>query len=208
MNHPHAFGASMVVALVAAATLAPAAAPKSYSVDPARSRATIQVGKSGPLSFAAGHTHEVVANRITGQMRIDPVDVAQSTVRVTIDASRLTVTGKGESADDVPKVQATMDGEEVLDVKRHPTIAFESTSVSVKRKTADAIETIVSGKLTLHGVTRQISVPVTARVNAEGVSASGQFPVKQTDYGIKPVSVGGVVSVKDTVTIAFTVVGR
>jgi hypothetical protein len=32
--------------------------------------------------------------------------------------------------------------------------------------------------------------------------------LKQTDYGIKPVSVGGVVSVKDAVEIDFTIVGR
>jgi hypothetical protein len=38
------------------------------------------------------------------------------------------------------------------------------------------------------------------------VTATGRFALKQTDYGIRPVSVGGVVSVKDSVDISFTIV--
>jgi hypothetical protein len=36
--------------------------------------------------------------------------------------------------------------------------------------------------------------------------ASGRFVVKQTDYGITPISVGGVVKVKDQLDITFEVV--
>jgi YceI-like domain len=62
--------------------------------------------------------------------------------------------------------------------------------------------------LTLRGVTRAIAVPVEGRLEGQMLTATGRFSVKQTDYGIKPVSVGGVVSVKDTVNIAFTIVAR
>ena len=53
-----------------------------------------------------------------------------------------------------------------------------------------------------------MSVPVAARIEASGLTASGRFALKQTDYGITPVSIGGVVSVKDTLNISFTIVGK
>src|ERR1700722_10320978 len=93
------------------------AASRSYTIDSSQSSATIEVGKTGAFSFAAGHTHEVIAPAIAGTITDD---TARSNVRLTIDASLLKVTGKGESADDVPKVQATMLGAQVLDVQHYP----------------------------------------------------------------------------------------
>jgi polyisoprenoid-binding protein YceI len=183
-------------------------AARSYTIDSSRSSATIEVGKAGVFSFAAGHTHEVVAPSITGTIAVDISDPAQSNVRVTIDASALKVTGKGEPADDVPKVQETMSGTQVLDVQRYPQITFASTSVAFKNYTGAALDVVVTGQLTLHNVTRSIVVPVAIRLEGDTVTATGRFPVKQTDYGIRPVSVGGVVSVKDVLNISFTIVGR
>ena len=44
--------------------------------------------------------------------------------------------------------------------------------------------------------------------DGDALTATGHFAVKQTEYGIKPVSVGGVVSVKDAVDVSFTIAGR
>src|SRR5438105_8332142 len=71
---------------------------RSYRIDASRSSATIEVGKSGVLSFVAGHTHEVLAPSIAGTIVVDFNDPARSNVRVTIDASALKVSGKGEPA--------------------------------------------------------------------------------------------------------------
>ena len=182
--------------------------PRSYTIDPARSRATVEVGKSGVFSFAAGHTHEVEAKTIAGTLTVDVDDPAQSTVRITVDASALRVTGKGESADDVPKVQETMAGAQVLDVRSFPTITFASTSIAVKGRTATTLETIVSGQLTIRNKAHPISVPVTVHLDGQTLSATGRFPVKQSEFGIKPVSVAGVVSVKDTVNVSFAIEAR
>jgi polyisoprenoid-binding protein YceI len=184
------------------------AGTRSYTVDPARSRATIAVGKSGVFSFAAGHTHEVVAPAIAGTMRVDVDNPSQSSVQITLDAAALKVTGKGESADDVPKVQETMAGPQVLDVHRFPKMTFASSSIEVTSRTGAALQAKVTGELRLRDVARTISVPVSVRIEGATLTASGTFPVKQTDYGIKPVSVGGVVSVKDAVNVSFTIVGR
>jgi polyisoprenoid-binding protein YceI len=193
---------------MATAAIVRGAPARSYAIDPGRSRATIEVGKSGVLSFAAGHRHEVVASGISGAITVDLDDPARSTAHVTIDASALKVTGKGESADDVPKVQATMSSAQVLDVQRYPQITFAATSIALKSNQAATLDGIVTGQLTLHNVSRAITVPVVARIEGQTLSVTGRFPVKQTDYGIQPVSVGGVVSVKDTVNVSFTIVAH
>jgi polyisoprenoid-binding protein YceI len=197
------FGCGVLVAAVIRG-----ADTRTYTIDSGRSRATIEVGKSGLLSFAAGHTHEVVASAIAGTMAVDVDSPGRSTVRVTIDASSLKVTGKGESADDVPKVQETMAGQQVLDVQRYPTISFASTSVVVKSHTGPVLDTLVTGQLTIRNATHTISVPVSVRLEGDTVTATGRWSVKQSDYGIKPVSVGGVVSVKDALNISFSIVGH
>ena len=127
---------------------------------------------------------------------------------MTIDVSTLKVSGKGESADDLPKAQATMMGPQVLNVEHYPTITFVITSLAIKTNQETRLDGVVTGRLTLRDVTRTIRVPVTARLEGETLIATGRFALKQTDYGIKPVSVGGVVSVKDTVNISFDIVGR
>src|ERR1700674_609253 len=101
-----------------------------------------------------------------------------------------------------------MSGAQVLDVQRYPKITFASTSVAVKTQTAVTLDAMVTGQLTLHNVTRSISAPVTVRREGNTLTATGRFSVKQTEYGIKPVSVGGVVSVKDAVNVIFTIGGR
>jgi polyisoprenoid-binding protein YceI len=195
------------IGMIAMVVFVRGAGARSFTIDAGQSRATVEVGKSGVFSFA-GHTHEVEARAVTGTVTVDMDDPARSTVRVAIDASAMKVTGKGESADDVPKVQETMSGAQVLDVQKYPKITFASTSVAVKSRTGATLETNVTGQLTIRNVARTISVPVSVRIDGQTLTASGRFPVKQTEYAIKPVTVGGVVSVKDAVNITFTIVGR
>ncbi len=193
------------LAFAAAAGLL-AAGPRTYTVDTQRSRALIDVGKSGAFSFA-GHTHEVEAPLSSGVVHLDADTLSRSDVRLEFNAAAMRVTGKGESADDVPKVTETMLGEQVLDVKKYPSIVFESTAVTGKGA-PPSMDLSVAGKLTIRGTTRQVTAPVAVKVDGATLTATGRLSFKQTDFGIKPVSVGGVVKVKDELTINFTIAAR
>jgi len=176
-----------------------AAGPRTFTVDPGRSRATIDVGKTGLFSFA-GHTHEVEAPLTSGVIHLDPDAPSRSDVRLEFSAAAMRVTGKGEPPDDVPKVTETMLGEMVLDAKTYPAITFESTRVSPKNE--------VTGNLTIHGVTQPVTAPVALKVDGATLTATGKFSIKQSDFGIRPISVGGVVKVKDELNITFTIAAR
>jgi polyisoprenoid-binding protein YceI len=81
------------------------------------------LGQTGIASFA-GHEHEVAARSFEGRVIADREDLSRSSVEVTFDASALKVIVQGEPVEDVPKVQAEMQGPKVLDAARFPTIRF------------------------------------------------------------------------------------
>jgi len=184
------------------------AMPVAYHVDPAKSRVTIAVGKAGALSFIAGHTHEVSGPIESGTVDLDPDDPSRSHVRLVIAASALEISGADEPPDDRPKVQQAMQSDKVLDVARHRRITFESTGITTKRRTGAALDLVVAGRLTIRDVTQPVTAPVHVEVANGQLIASGRFAIKQTAFGIEPISVGGVVAVKDTLDIAFSIAAR
>lgn len=184
-----------------------AAAERVYAVDPAASLMSIAVGKSGLFKFA-GHTHEVVAPVAEGRVTADADSLATSTVTLVFRSSELKVTGKGEPAGDVPKVQEAMLGPKVLDAARFPAIEFRSTAVAGTSRGPGAWDVEVRGDLTLHGVTRGVVLPMRVELTPDTLLAEGTTTLKQRDFGIKPLSVAGVVNVKDELRLDFRITAR
>lgn len=193
-----------VLAVLAAAPAA--AAPRTYVVDPAGSSVLIHVGKSGAFSFA-GHTHEVAAPAVSGEVIADPADLGASRVSLTFEAGALKVLPEKEPAGDAPKVQEAMRGPKVLDVARFPTITFKSQRVS-GREAGGAYDLEVTGEMSLHGVTRALTLPVHVEVAGDTLTATGKAVLRHDHFGMQPVSVAGVVKVKNEIAIDFRFVAH
>jgi polyisoprenoid-binding protein YceI len=180
----------------------------TFTVDPAATRVTIRVGKAG-LFAVVGHTHEVVAPAVAGTISVNQTDIGRSGVMLEFDATALKMTGTGEPVDDLPEVQRVMMSERVLDVRQYPKITFQSRRVQVGRRVGDRVTLQLDGDLTLHGVTRPVTVPVDLHLSADSLVAEGTVTVRQTDFGIRPVTAGaGTVKVKDQVEVVFQVAAR
>lgn len=182
-----------------------AAGEDTYVVDAARSSVSVHVGRAGLFGFA-GHKHLVTAPRLEGEIRADPAHLQSSSVSLTFESAALRVSARDEPPADVPKVQARMLGPDVLDAVRFPTVSFRSARVEGQRTQGDTYDLQVTGTLTLHGVARPVELPVQVVLSSGTLRARGRLVVRQTDYGMKPVSVGGLVKVKDEVSIDFTIV--
>ena len=177
----------------------------SYSIDSQQSKTEIHVYKEGVFK-AFGHDHLIAAKQVSGQAQFDPQKIDQSTVRLKIPTKSITVIDPGESEKDRHEVQATMEGEKVLDVAKFPEITFTSTSVTSVKKTPDGWELTLAGKLNLHGVEKPVSFPLHVRADASELRGEGELSILQTDYGITPVKVGGgSVKVKDKLKITFSI---
>lgn len=162
------------------------------AIDTQRSTLTIKVFKSGVFSFA-GDDHEIRAPIASGS-----VNEQEQTVALTVDARKLQVLDPKLSPEKREEVQKKMLSGDVLDPEHFPQIEFLSTTVEKKGD-----ELIVHGSLSLHGTTR----PVVVKVTGKAPNYKGSATLKQTEFGMKPVSVGGgTVKVKDEVTVEFEIV--
>ena len=165
----------------------------SASIDVEHSTMTVHVYRSGLFSFA-GDNHEIQAPIASGA-----VTEAARTVELKVDVRRMRVLDPNLSADKRSQVQEKMLSPDVLDPNRYPEISFRSTGVEEKNSNNFSVK----GNLTLHGQTRPIDVSAVRTQSHYRGSAT----IKQTDFGIKPISVGGgTIKVKDEVRIDFDIV--
>ena len=178
--------------------------PTTLVIDTANSQVLIQVGKTGMFGFA-GHAHEVAAADVRGQVKFDLADLQHASVSLEFAAAALRVTGKGEPPADVPEVQKIMLSDRVLDVSRFPTILFSSRHVSVRSQAAGAADVVIEGDLTLHATKRPMTIPASLTLDAGSrITARGSFVLKQTDFGMVPVTAaGGSIRVRDELEIQF-----
>ena len=163
-------------------------------IDAQRSTVTIFVFKSGLFSaFADDHT--IRARFASGSISAEP----PFAVEATIQTADLSVLDPELSPSKRAEVQGRMLGPEVLDAKTYPQITFASTAI----EPAGTGQWRVSGRLTIHGHTQLVTVPVTHEKGAY----RGRVRIKQRDYGITPISIaGGTVKVKDELSIEFEIV--
>lgn len=127
----------------------------------------------------AAHDHTINAPVASGTIR----ESNPPSIEFTVETAKMTV--KPDPKIDA-KTQAMIqkDMEDMtLETKKFPSITFRSSSI---KKLADG-QWKVDGDLNLHGVTRPVSLPV----KQTGDSYTIRTVLKQTDFGIKPISIGG-----------------
>jgi len=174
-----------------------AAAPATREMDVARSTLTVRVFKAGVFS-AFGHNHEIRAPIASGSF---DENADTPSVELQVNASQLQAMDPDLSAKDRAEVQQTMLGSTVLDAAKFPQIRFRSLTV----EKAGAGKWRVHGDLTVHGQTR----PVLVEVTGEAGHYRGSAAVRQTDFGIQPVSAaGGTIKVKNEVRVEFEIFGK
>lgn len=104
---------------------------------------------------------------VKGEISFDETHLANSSFKVSIDAA--TVNTENEKRDD------HLRNEDFFHVEAYPVISFESHSI---QKTDSGF--ITSGKLSMHGVSREVEIPFTY-INSQFV---GALEVNRFDYKI------------------------
>lgn len=129
---------------------------------------------------------------LQGTIQFDPAHLANASFDVSVDANTVN-TGVDLRDNHLRK-------EEYFDVKNHPRIQFVSTKVTPSNKSGTFF---ITGKLTLKGVTKEISFPFTATANTEGYLFSGEFKINRKDFKI---SAGSTIS--DNLTVMLNVTAK
>ena len=193
----------------APAAEAPASPPSEgrYRISAQESRFTVRALVGGLLSAVAGHDHTIDVRDFSGTVAFTYGTVTPASLQFTVKADSLAVVDK-VSESDRNKIQTTMRND-VLDSGNHPEVTFKSTAITATRVEEGKYQARITGDLTLRGTTRAITIPAFVTFKAASLEAEGQFTLRQTAYGIKPVSVaGGTIKVKDELKFSFNIVAN
>jgi polyisoprenoid-binding protein YceI len=103
-----------------------------------------------------------------------------SEVRGWVEAPVATlVTGNGHRDKDLNKSLAS-------DI--YPTIRFDLTGVTSGADRGDTADVVLQGRFSIHGVTREASIPVTVVMYPDSIRVRGETPLTLKDYKIEKLS--------------------
>jgi len=173
-----------------------------FRSEEARSLVVIEVHRGGSLA-RMGHDHVIAAHRVQGFIAADDkrADLYFRLEDLVVDEPELREQAKlttHPSADDIAGTRHNMLN--ALEAERYPfAIVHAEPNGEGEWRAA----------FSLHGATRTEDLPARIDVAGDEMTVTGRLALKQTDFGIKPVSVlGGALVVVDDVEISFSIRAR
>lgn len=178
-----------------------------YRLDASQSRFIAHALPGGLLWFK-GHEHLVGVREFTGEAQLTPDSINPASLEITAITESMV-----ETSDVFTEAQKQIINKElreiVLEPAKYPDIRFRSTSVTGKTGENNQYNLKIAGDLTLHGVTRQVTIPTTVTVTENELRARGEFSIDRSDFKVKATSaVHGLVRVRNKIKFTFDILGR
>jgi len=172
----------------------------------------VQIFRDG-VAAKLGHDHVVQATIFSGRVTYDPSAPTLSSVAAEVRTATLTVDDaetrrrfglEGQpSAKDVAEIEKSMKAEGQLDVVKFPLITFTSTAITPQAQD----RYLVTGQLTIRGVTRAVQFPASVIMEGNVFRATATLTFMQSAFGYKPYSaLLGAIKNKDAVTLHIDLV--
>lgn len=93
-----------------------------------------------------------------------------------------------------------------LESNRYPTATFKLTSpivLPVAATTGQTVHVSATGDLMIHGVTKNVTIPMDARLTGTQIEVVGSITFPFSDFNMVPPSIGGFVTVENNATMEF-----
>lgn len=159
------------------------AANVSSGTNEAVARAEATTPSTGKLYAVTSENSKIefVGSKVTGkhdggfkqfQGEVQVADGKVSHAKVTIDATSLW--------SDNERLTRHLKSADFFDVEKYPTAMFETTSIS---GVGDSSK--ITGNLTMHGITKQISFPAKINVSDDAVTVAAEFSINRFDFEMK-----------------------
>ena len=190
------------------------AGAREFQVVAEESLLQILVYRGGAMA-RFGHNHVIASHRLAGPVYVtdDPLatrfDIGFPVAELTVDEPALREAAGPDFPPSVP--QNARDGTRtnllsaaLLDAANYPEIRLRATGI---RAAGEGYEADV--EITLKGQAYVLRVPVAARRETGSLVASGEFPLRQSELGLKPFSVAmGTLVVLDEMLVRFEITAR
>lgn len=183
-------------AWAALAAVKAAGAPRAPIVlDPARSEVQFH-------AEATGHAFTGRTGRVRARASLVPGDLAGvAGATAEVEAAALE-TGNGLRDRRMRRM---------LECEEHPLILFRAARfepAGSPREGGKEFRGVLSGEITVRGVTKPISFEVAGAWEGAGLRATGSAEARFTDFGMKPPRVLGLLRVQDRIRLEFDVLAR
>ena len=145
-------------------------------------------------SDAVGRTSAVSGTMTLAQSASGPSVTAAS---ITVDVSRLT-------SDQSRRDQRIHS--QGLQSDRYPTATFKLTApiaLTTDAASGQTVHVSATGDLTVHGVTKSVTIPIDARLTGSKIELVGSITFPFSEFGMTPPSIGGFVTVQNNATMEF-----
>ena len=199
-------GAALLLLALLSLSFADAKGNRQYSLELAQSQLSLTLVQEGMLSKKYP-THQVVVKNYDIAITM-PRDERQTSVQVYAEAKSFANADKTMSEFERRGFHDVLHNK-VLECDRFPAIQFKSFNLSELKKSGDTRTFTLHGDLSLHGVTRRASFPVTVTLAGDQLRATGEAKLKQSDYAIAPYSgAAGLIKIGDELQINFSITAK
>lgn len=178
-----------------------------FQLDAAQSK-FIAHAMAGGLFWFKGHDHLVAVRDFSGAAQLTPDQINPASLEITAKSGSMVETSSVFTEAQKQIIDKEL-REIVLQPDQFPEIIFRSTQVQGRKLAEDQYDLKIAGDLTLHGVTRPITIPAKITVSGNQLRAVGEFSIDRGDFKIKATSAfHGLVQVRDTIKFNFDIVGH
>lgn len=180
--------------------------PRVYTLDLTQSVVNLTLTQEGLLSKRYP-AHQVAVKNFNGKITL-PRDERQTAVEFEAEAKSFVNVDKTMSEFERRGFHDVLQNK-VLESARFPIIKFKAANVSQLKKSGDTRTFTLNGELSLRGVTKSVSLPVSVTLAADQLRATGEAKLKQSDFGIEPYSGNmGLVKIGDELKVNFSIVAK
>jgi len=187
---------TMAVVLVTAAAAPATRAADVYNLDQSHFSIVFSVSHMN-MSYTYGIFRQAQARVI-----LDRENPASTQFQMTIKADSIDTNN--------PSRDTRLKGPDFFDTASFPDVTFQSTTVVLDNRPQHGIVYQVTGNLTMHGVTRQIMLPIQLLGEGPGPDGQGQHAgfitqteLKRSDFGMTKFLENNVVGDAIGITISF-----
>jgi polyisoprenoid-binding protein YceI len=179
--------------------------PVRFRLDAARSTFMVHANRAG-LAWFKGHSHRIAVKDFSGEVSLALDALNPASLELTVRVNSLEETDPVFTREQKAIIKKELD-ELVLESAKYPEIKFKSTDVNGSITHA-AFDVQIGGELTLHGVTRHITIPARVTLDGDSLRAVGEFEINRKKYGVKATTAArGLVRIRHGIKFKFDIIG-
>jgi polyisoprenoid-binding protein YceI len=149
--------------------------PRPEPEQSADARRFVIVSEESAIGFVGSKvtgSHDGGFRVFEGEILVVGNDPLQSSVNVEIDVNSMWT--------DTEKLTEHLKSPDFFEVETYPTASFASTQV---QQVEDGYRLV--GNMTMHGITKSISIPAEIRIEEDRVTASSEFAIRRFEFDIE-----------------------